>query len=98
MEEFWKRREELLKRKDIPEEKREKIREVFAKVEGVIACRGNPREVDYQEALKAIEQILARERLLFSNDNDKLTFHRTNLYFFYHFLYLSPINCLKFLC
>jgi hypothetical protein len=42
MEEFWKIREELLKRKDIPEEKREKIREVFANVEGVIACRGNP--------------------------------------------------------
>jgi hypothetical protein len=58
MEEFWKIREELLKRKDIPEEKREKIREVFAKVEGVIACRKNLREVDYQEALKAIEQIL----------------------------------------
>ena len=58
MEEFWKRREKLLKRKDIPREKMEKIREIFAKVTGVIACRKNLREVNYQEALEAIEQIL----------------------------------------
>jgi hydroxymethylpyrimidine pyrophosphatase-like HAD family hydrolase len=62
--EFWSLINQLEKKiEQISKENLEAIRKIVDQVIGVMICTNNPSAVDYEEVLKALKEVLEKEKI-----------------------------------